>query len=178
MLCETGLLFDEECLGILDQPGASRHFRNKKNAYLKAKIDEPETKSKIKNIKDVYRGINDFKPRINTVKDEKGDLVADSHSILARWRNYFFQLLIVHRVNNVWQTEIHTKESTVPASNASEVELATEQLKSHKSTDIDLIPEELIKAGYRRFALRFTNLRVLLLFAIRRNCLRGGRSRS
>jgi hypothetical protein len=33
-------------------------------------------------------GINDFKkgyqPRINTVKDEKGDFVADSSSILAR----------------------------------------------------------------------------------------------
>jgi len=25
-------------------------------------------------------------------EDEKGDLVADSHSIVARWRNYFSQL--------------------------------------------------------------------------------------
>jgi hypothetical protein len=36
----------------------------------------------------MYRGINDFKkgyqPRPNIVKEEKGDLVADSHSILAR----------------------------------------------------------------------------------------------
>ena len=35
-----------------------------------------ETKSKIKNISDLYRGINDFKkgyqPRIYIVKDEKG----------------------------------------------------------------------------------------------------------
>jgi hypothetical protein len=42
---------------------------------------------------DLYRDINDFKkgyqPRCNIVKDEKGDLVADSHSIVARWRNYF-----------------------------------------------------------------------------------------
>jgi hypothetical protein len=36
---------------------ASRHFRNKKKAYLKAKIKELEANSKIKNI----RGINDFK---------------------------------------------------------------------------------------------------------------------
>jgi len=47
----------------------------------------------MKNIRDLYRGINDFKkgyqPRTNVVKDEKGDLVAVSHSILARWRNYF-----------------------------------------------------------------------------------------
>jgi hypothetical protein len=41
------------------------------------------------------------------VKDEKGDLVADSHGILARWRNYSFQLLNVHVVNDVRQREIH-----------------------------------------------------------------------
>ena len=71
----------------------SRHFRNKMKAYLRAKIEELETNSKIKNIRDLYRGINDFKkgyqPRCNIVKDETGDLVADSRSIVARWRNYF-----------------------------------------------------------------------------------------
>ena len=55
----------------------SRHFRNKKKTYLRAKIEELKTKSKIKNIMDLYRGINEFKkgyqPRCNTVKDEKGD---------------------------------------------------------------------------------------------------------
>jgi len=123
--------FDEECLGFLDQRkqaklqwmhdpsqsnvdnlnnvrcDASRHFRNKKKAYLKAKIEELETNSKIKNIRDLCRGISDFKkryqPRTNRVKDDKGDLVADSHSILARWRNYFFQILNVHGVNDVRQ---------------------------------------------------------------------------
>ena len=66
----------------------SRHFRNKKKAYLRTKIEELETNSKIQNIRDLYRGINVFKkgyqPRCNIVKDEKGDLVADSHSIAAR----------------------------------------------------------------------------------------------
>jgi len=42
----------------------------------------------IKNIRDLYRGINDVKkgnqPRTNIVKDEKGDLVANSHSVLVR----------------------------------------------------------------------------------------------
>ena len=32
---------------------ATRHFRNKKKEYLKAKIEELETNSKIKNIKDL-----------------------------------------------------------------------------------------------------------------------------
>ena len=40
---------------------AKRHFRNKKKEYLKAKTDEFETKSKIKNITDMYRGINDLR---------------------------------------------------------------------------------------------------------------------
>jgi hypothetical protein len=52
---------------------ASRHFRNRKKAYLKAKIEELETFNKIKNIGDFYMGIsgfkNDYQPRINIVKD-------------------------------------------------------------------------------------------------------------
>jgi hypothetical protein len=32
------------------------------------------------------------------VKDENGDLLADSHNILNRWKNYFSQLLNVHNV--------------------------------------------------------------------------------
>ena len=92
---------------------ASRHFRNKNKAYLKVKIEELETNSKINNVRDFYRGINDFKkgyqPRTAIVKDEKGDLVVDSHSIKARWRNYFSQLLNVHEVKEVRQAEIHTQ---------------------------------------------------------------------
>jgi hypothetical protein len=32
-----------------------------KKAYLKAKIEELETNSKMNNIRDLYKGINDFK---------------------------------------------------------------------------------------------------------------------
>jgi hypothetical protein len=65
----------------------------------------------------LYRGINDFKkgyqPRTIIVKDEKVDLIADSHSIMVRCRNYFFQLLNVHGVNDIRQAEIHTAEPLV-----------------------------------------------------------------
>ena len=40
---------------------ASRHFRNKMKAYLKAKIEELETNSKIKNIRHLYKDFSDFK---------------------------------------------------------------------------------------------------------------------
>ena len=99
-----------------------------KKDYLKATIKELETNSKIKNIRDLYRGINDFKkgyqPRTNIVKGDKGDLVADSHIILVRWRNYLSQILNVHGVNDVRQTKIHTAEPPVPEPSASEFELA------------------------------------------------------
>jgi hypothetical protein len=71
----------------------SRNFRNKKMEYLK-KNKELATDSKNKNTRDFYRGINEFSmgyqpTRSNLVKDENGDLFADSHNILNRWKNYF-----------------------------------------------------------------------------------------
>ena len=56
------------------------------------------------------------------MKDEKGDLVADSQSILARWRNYFSQPLNVHGVNDVRQAKIQTAEPLVPEPSAFEFE--------------------------------------------------------
>jgi len=44
----------------------------------------------------------------NIVKDEKGDLATDLFTIVARRRKYFSQLLILHGVNDVGQTEIRT----------------------------------------------------------------------
>ena len=110
------------------------------------------------------------------MKDEKGDLVADSHNIAARWRKYFSQLINVHGVKDVRQAEIHTAEPLVPEPSAAEFELAIDKLKSHRSPGIDQIRAELIKAGAEQFAWRFINL--LLLFGRRRNRLKSGRNRS
>ena len=51
---------------------------------------------------------------------------------MARWRNYFSQLLNVHGVNDFRQREIHTAEPLVREPSAFEVELAIEKLKSLK----------------------------------------------
>jgi hypothetical protein len=71
---------------------AIRHFRNKKREYLKEEIKELALNSTNKNIRYLYKGINEFKrgyqPRNNLVKDENGDLPADSRNILNRWKNY------------------------------------------------------------------------------------------
>jgi hypothetical protein len=51
----------------------SRIFRNKKREHLKGKINELGTNNKNKNIRDLYRGINEFKkeyqPGINIIKE-------------------------------------------------------------------------------------------------------------
>ena len=68
---------------------------------------------------------------------------------MAGWRDCFSQLLIVHGVHDVRQTETHTAEPLVREPSAFEVDLATEKLKSHKSPGIHQIPAELFKEGGR-----------------------------
>jgi hypothetical protein len=51
----------------------------------------------------MYRGMNSYtrkrgcQPRSKLVEDENGDLLADSHNILNRWKNYYYQMKIVFR---------------------------------------------------------------------------------
>jgi len=70
----------------------------------------------------------------------KGDLVTDSHSVLARWRNHLFQLF------GVQEADSNTYSRTT---SAFEFQMAVEKLKGHKSPGTDQIPAELIKAGGR-----------------------------
>jgi hypothetical protein len=85
----------------------SRTFRNKKREYLKGRVNKLETNNKNKNIRVMYRGINEFKkwyqPRI--IKDENGNLLADPQSVLNRWKHFFNQVLNVHGVHDVRQMD-------------------------------------------------------------------------
>jgi hypothetical protein len=114
---------------------------------LKDKINDLESNSKNKNIRDLHRGLNEFKkgykPRTNLVKEERGNLLADPHKILNRWKNYFCQLN-VHGAGGVGQTEMHTAEPFVPEPSASEVVVHIGKLKRYKSTGVYQIPAEVI----------------------------------
>jgi len=81
-----------------------------------------DARSKSHQIGSLYCCNNDFKkvyqPRSDIVKDEKGDLFTDSHSILVRWRDDFTHLLIVRGVNDIRQIQIHTAEPLVPEPSA------------------------------------------------------------
>jgi hypothetical protein len=160
--------FDEECSKLVDQrkqakklqrlqdPSevnednlssirweTSKHFRNKEIEYLKDKINDLESSSKNKNIRDLFRDINEFKkgyqPRTNLVKDERGDLLADPHKFLHRWKNYFCQLLNVRGVYGVRQTEMHTAEPFMPEPSVFEIEVAVGKPKVYKSLSVDQI---------------------------------------
>ncbi|KAJ4439290.1 hypothetical protein ANN_07411 [Periplaneta americana] len=140
---------------------ASRTLRNKKRGYLKEKLNEVEANSKNKNIRDLYKGIKEFKngyqPRVNVIKDENGDLLADSPSILNRWKNYFAQLLHVHRPNrnDRDEIEIQTAEPFIPEPTLSEVEIAIENLKKYKSPGTSRDP--------KNFSSRILFLSLLML---------------
>ena len=85
-------------------------------------------------------------------------MVADSRSIVARWRNYFSQPFTVHGVKDVWQAEMHTADPLIPEPSASEFELVIDKLKSHKSPGIGHIPAELVKVGGRTICLKIHKL--------------------
>jgi len=84
---------------------SSRHFRE----YLKGKINGLETNRKNRNISELYRGINEFMGYyqliVTVIKDEKGHLLAETHSILNRWKNHFHQLFHIHGTNDVRQSD-------------------------------------------------------------------------
>ncbi|KAJ4442050.1 hypothetical protein ANN_11916 [Periplaneta americana] len=69
--------------------------------------------------------------------------------ILNRWKNYFAQLLNVHRPNrnDRDEIEIQTAEPFIPEPTLSAVEIAIENQKKYKSPGIDQIPAELIQEG-------------------------------
>ena len=81
----------------------------------------------------MYRGFSHVKKRFqhinNIVRDKKGDLVLDYHSIMASWGNLFAQLLNARGVNYVRLTEIHTAEPLVPKASVFKLEMVVEKLK-------------------------------------------------
>jgi hypothetical protein len=81
------------------------------------------------------------------VKNGEANLVAQAHSTLARWQNHFSQLLNVHWVNNVRQTEIQAAELLGPDSCAFRGWDGYWKAKRHKSPGTDPIPAEPIKVG-------------------------------
>jgi hypothetical protein len=81
-------------------------------------------------------------------KDENGNLLASSHSILNKWKIYFCQPLNAHGMNNVRHAEIHSAEPLVSEPSSYKLDISTEKVKRYKLRGIiDPILAEFIQAG-------------------------------
>jgi hypothetical protein len=74
-------------------------------------------------------------------------MLAESHSILNRWKKYFPQLFSVHNVNNIRQIEVHTAQPSVRVPSHLEVHASIAKLRKYKSTGSDKIMADLFQAG-------------------------------
>jgi len=85
------------------------------------KFDESETKSKIKNIRDLYRTINvcdkGYSLSTNKVKNKNVYLFADSHNILVRWGTISLRYAAYVGLVRL-ERKIHTAEPLVPEPSA------------------------------------------------------------
>jgi predicted site-specific integrase-resolvase len=99
------------------KPADISGIKKMKYSYLKDKINDIARNSKNKNIRDLHRGVNEckrgYQPKSNLMKDENGDLLADSHRIVNKRKNYFSQLWNMHNDSEVRQIEVHTAEPLV-----------------------------------------------------------------
>jgi hypothetical protein len=78
-------------------------------------------------------------------KNENGDLLANSHNILYRLKDYIFQLLNVHTVSDFRQIVIHTAEPFVSRPSLFKDEIAIAKLKKYKSPGSDQIWQDWFK---------------------------------
>jgi hypothetical protein len=79
----------------------SRHFRQ----CLKGDINELSKNSKNKIIRDLLRKVYEFERSYQRTSDfvkyEDGDMHAESHTILNRWKKYLSHLMDGHGVSDV-----------------------------------------------------------------------------
>jgi len=112
-----------------------------------------------------------YQPRTNIVKGKKGDLFTDSHSILVKWRNHFSQLLNIHGVKAYRNT--YTRATFVWA----ECLWGWDGNWKSEKTQITRYWTNSTKIDSNRSRTIHSESHKIILFGLRRNFLRSGRSR-
>jgi hypothetical protein len=97
-------------------------------------------------------------------------MLADTQTVLNRWKNFFKHVINVHGAHNIRQTA----EPLMPEPSLVEMEIATGKLRSYKTLGTYQIPAELIKAGGETLCSEIHKL--FVLYGIRRNCHSSGRN--
>jgi hypothetical protein len=113
--------------------------------------------------------------KMQWIQDPSQNNVDNLNNVRRDASRHFSQLLNIHGVNDVRQTEIQTAEPLVPDPSAFEFQMATEKLKRHKPPGIDQIPAAVITAGGRKFRSEINKL--IHSFGIMGNCMRSGKNR-
>ena len=110
---------------------------------MKAKVNKLEENSKNKNIREMYKGINELKkgyqPHAYVIKKHDDTIVADTTGILSRWERFYSNLLNFNQSTSHEGSEVYTVEPDIREPSLIEVELAIEKLKKHKATGVDHI---------------------------------------
>jgi hypothetical protein len=129
------------------------------------------------NITGVYRSIHELKEgsrtRTNVVKNETGNLLEHSHSILNRL-NYSCQVLNAHGFSYIKQTKVHTAEPLVPEPGSLDVDITIEKLKRINHQILNKFRQNCSNQEVIYHVLKSTDL--LILFGIRKNCHSSGRN--
>ena len=77
---------------------------------MKAKINKLTENRTNKNIREMYKGINEFKngyqPRTYVIEKDDCTIVADTSSILSRQKQFYSNLLNVNQCTNLEESEI------------------------------------------------------------------------
>ena len=85
---------------------------------MKARVNKLEEDSKNKNIREMYKGVNELKkgyrPRAYIIKKHNGTIVADTTSILNRWEQFFSNLLNVNQSTSHGGRKVYTAEPDIP----------------------------------------------------------------
>jgi hypothetical protein len=100
--------------------------------------------------------------------------LSERYNVLSRWKNYFSQLLNVHKFSDIRQTDIHTAVPLVRDPSPFENEIVIAVLKKYKSPAVIKFRQDLLKQEVKHYSLRSINS--LILFGIKKNWLISGRS--
>ena len=140
-----------------------RDMKKAKENWIKQKCADLGNCLNRNNSKKAYQIVKDLTKRKNkiavNIQDKDGKCITDKEDVLKRWTEYCSELY-KHQANGD-KSLLNVKEPTNQENFSileSEVEAAIQSLKIGKSTGVDNIPAELLKAGGHILTKIFTNI--------------------
>ena len=144
-----------------------RLIRKDKDKFINDQYQYIEENSGTNSLKDLFQGVrsltSNFRPSIDTVKDENGTTLCENEEVKERWRQYCCNLYKKNG-NILEQSPPNFVDSTMePPPLLSEVEKAISELKNNKSPRLDEVAAELVKNGREQITTYFHKLCTAIL---------------